>query len=145
MTIAIILVCLAAIAFYCTRAPHRVTVENGTRITLTAGETVLHGTLNETVTAKAFAEQLPITYTVSASSVDMCGGAGELPTDRSQHQIGWHIGDIDYGGGWFMIFQRMNLNIPFMRMPVIGSIDEADISVLQQLSGSVTFTVRLAE
>lgn len=40
MTIAIILVCLAAIAFYCTRAPHRVTVENGTRITLTAGETV---------------------------------------------------------------------------------------------------------
>ena len=30
-------------------------------------------------------------------------------------------------------------------MPVIGSIDEADISVLQQLSGSVTFTVRLAE
>lgn len=140
----IILLCLVSAAFFCTRPPHR-TPADGAEITLTTGDTVLHGKLNDTVTAKAFAAQLPKTYTVSVSSMDMCGGAAELPSDSSENQTGWNIGDIDYGGGWFMIFQRINLNIPFMKMPVIGRIDEEDIPALQELSGSVTFTVELAD
>ena len=140
----IILLCLVSAAFFCTRPPYRTPAE-GAEITLTTGDTVLHGKLNDTVAAKAFAAQLPKTYTVSVSSMDMCGGAAELPSDSSENQTGWNIGDIDYGGGWFMIFQRINLNIPFMKMPVIGRIDEEDIPVLQELSGSVTFTVELAD
>ena len=143
MTIwAIAILCVIGIAVYCTREPKRSGLENGTRIELIIKDTVLHATLNNTRTSLAFQEQLPKTYSVSKSSVDICGGATDLPSDRSERQTGWKIGDIDYGGGWFMIFHGGQNNIPFLKMMVIGSIDENDIAKLNELNGNFQITVQ---
>lgn len=78
----------------------------GQRIIMHFGNTDVYGELNDTETAKAFAEHLPTTVHVNGTGIDFCGQMPfELPYDEEQVHHGWTNGDINYnpGGGWFAV------------------------------------------
>ncbi|MCQ2511090.1 MAG: hypothetical protein MJ116_11600 [Lachnospiraceae bacterium] len=70
--------------------------ENGTKIRLTFGDTVIFGVLNDSETAKALIEKLPYTQQMSRYSHDFCGVTEELPYQEENVHYGWLNGDIDY-------------------------------------------------
>ena len=77
-----------------------------TRIVMHFGATDVHGVLNETETARAFADRLPVSIRVSGTGVDFCGQMPfKLPCSQDQIGFGWTNGDINYnpGGGWFAV------------------------------------------
>ena len=85
--------------------PTRV-LEEGTRINMHFGDTVIPGILNDSTTAKAFIEMLPLTVHESRYSHDFCGSMGEnLPFDEEDERYGWLNGDIAIGTDvpWFTI------------------------------------------
>ncbi len=58
---------LVFLVIWFSRPPKRRGLENGTRITLTAGSIVLHATLNVTKAAESFKHQLPLPLMVLGS------------------------------------------------------------------------------
>lgn len=76
--------------------PTRV-IENGTRINLHFGDTVLPGILNDCDTAKALIDMLPYTVHMNSYSHDFCGVMpDDLPYNEDEVHYGWLNGDIDY-------------------------------------------------
>ena len=76
--------------------PTRKPMENGTKINMYFGDTVIPGVLNDSETAKALIEKLPYTQKVSRYSHDFCGVTEELPYKEDDVHYGWLNGDIDY-------------------------------------------------
>jgi len=78
-----------------------------TKIVLDFGGVLVPASLNDSATARAFAESLPATIRVRACGIDVCGRAPQaLPYTQSQVRRGWSNGDINYnpGGNWFAVF-----------------------------------------
>lgn len=75
--------------------PTRLPPENGTKILLHFGETVIPGMLNDSETAQALIAKLPYTQHMSRYSHDFCGVTEDLPYNEEEH-YGWLNGDIDY-------------------------------------------------
>ena len=99
--------------------------------------------LNDTVTAAAFAEQLPFTVRVSRYEHDYCGSADDLPCDTSQLRDGSSNGDIGYGAGYFSIlFSGEDESAVYKDMMIIGHVDEAYLERIAKLDASLTVTVR---
>ncbi len=139
-----IIVVLAGLVFWFAQAPKRSGLENGTKITLTSEDVVIHATLNNTKAAKSFASQLPKEISFGKSGVDFCATMTTIETDLSERQYGWHKGDISYVGGWLSIFYKGQNRLP-IKMMVIGSINEEDFETLIDLEGSVVFKVDIAK
>ena len=76
--------------------PTRIPAENGTRINLYFGDTVIPGVLNDSETAQALIAKLPVTQHMSRYSHDFCGVTDELPYAEDDVHYGWLNGDIDY-------------------------------------------------
>lgn len=76
--------------------PTRLPPENGTKILLHFGETVIPGMLNNSETAQALIAKLPYTQHMSRYSHDFCGVTEDLPYDEEEEHYGWLNGDIDY-------------------------------------------------
>jgi hypothetical protein len=76
--------------------PTRKPAENGTKINMYFGDTVIPGVLNDSQTAKALIAKLPYTQKVSRYSHDFCGVTQDLPYDKDSVHYGWLNGDIDY-------------------------------------------------
>jgi len=76
--------------------PTRLPPENGTKILLHFGETVIPGMLNDSETAQALIAKLPYTQHMSRYSHDFCGVTEDLPYDEEEEHYGWLNGDIDY-------------------------------------------------
>ena len=76
--------------------PTRLPPENGTKILLHFGETVIPGVLNDSETAQALIAKLPYTQHMSRYSHDFCGVTEDLPYDEEEEHYGWLNGDIDY-------------------------------------------------
>ncbi len=76
--------------------PTRLPAENGTRILLHFGNTVIPGVLNDSETAQALIAKLPYTQHMSRYSHDFCGVTEELPYNEEEEHYGWLNGDIDY-------------------------------------------------
>ena len=76
--------------------PTRLPPENGTKILLHFGETVIPGMLNDSETAQALITKLPYTQHMSRYSHDFCGVTEDLPYDEEEEHYGWLNGDIDY-------------------------------------------------
>lgn len=74
----------------------RIPMENGTRIKMTFGDTIITGVLNDSETAKALIDKLPYTQHMSRYSHDFCGVTEELPYQEEKVHYGWLNGDIDY-------------------------------------------------
>lgn len=76
-----------------------------TAVQIRVGDVAIPATLNDTVTGRALAAQLPMTLSGHRAEYDYCCVAEQpLATDHSELQDGWHNGDLLYGGGWFALF-----------------------------------------
>ena len=76
--------------------PTRLPPENGTKILLHFGDTVIPGVLNDSETAQALIAKLPYTQHMSRYSHDFCGVTEDLPYNEKEEHYGWLNGDIDY-------------------------------------------------
>ncbi len=76
--------------------PTRLPPENGTKILLHFGDTVIPGVLNDSETARALIAKLPYTQHMSRYSHDFCGVTEDLPYNAGEEHFGWLNGDIDY-------------------------------------------------
>ncbi len=74
----------------------RLPMEGGTKINMYFGDTLITGVLNDSKTAKALIEKLPMTQHMSRYSHDFCGVTEELPYNEDDVHYGWLNGDIDY-------------------------------------------------
>ncbi len=76
--------------------PTRLPPENGTKILLHFGDTVIPGILNDSETAQALIAKLPYTQHMNRYSHDFCGVTEDLPYNKEEEHYGWLNGDIDY-------------------------------------------------
>lgn len=127
--------------------PTRV-LEEGTRINMHFGDTVIPGILNDSTTAKAFVEMLPLTVHESRYSHDFCGSMGDfLPFDKEDERYGWLNGDIAIGTNvpWFTIlFDDEEISEQYGNLVNIGVID-CELSAISNLRGSYDVLIELAE
>lgn len=138
------LIVLVLVVVWFKQPPRRIGLENGTRITLTSENMVIHATLNDTEAAKSLAAKLPMQVSFGRSSVDYCATAPQLDSKRSQSQFGWHNGDISYVGGWLSIFYGGQHRLP-MPMMVLGNIDSADMPKLNAAGSQISFKIEVAK
>ena len=127
--------------------PTRV-LEEGTRINMHFGDTVIPGILNDSTTAQAFIEMLPLTVHESRYSHDFCGSMDDfLPFDEEDERYGWLNGDIAIGTDvpWFTIlFADEEISEQYGNLVNIGVID-CDLSAISDLQGSYDVLIELAE
>ena len=127
--------------------PTRV-IENGTRINLHFGDTVLPGILNDCDTAKALIGMLPYTVHMNSYSHDFCGVMpDELPYNEDEVHYGWLNGDIDYAidAPYFTILHSdEEISEQYGYQVNIGVLD-CELSQIRGLSGSYDVLIELAE
>lgn len=127
--------------------PTRV-IENGTRINLHFGNTVLPGILNDCDTAKALIEMLPYTVHMNSYSHDFCGVMpDELPYNEDEVHYGWLNGDIDYAinAPYFTILHSDEDNSEQYDYQVNIGVLDCELSQIRDLSGSYDVLIELAE
>lgn len=127
--------------------PTRV-IENGTRINLHFGDTVLPGILNDCDTAKALIDMLPYTVHMNSYSHDFCGVMpDDLPYNEDEVHYGWLNGDIDYAvnAPYFTILHSdEDISEQYGDQVNIGVLD-CELSKIRELSGSYDVLIELAE
>lgn len=127
--------------------PTRV-IENGTRINLHFGDTVLPGILNDCDTARALIDMLPYTVHMSSYSHDFCGVMpDDLPYNEDEVHYGWLNGDIDYAinAPYFTILHSdEDISEQYGYQVNIGVLD-CELSQIRELSGSFDVLIELAE
>ena len=110
-------------------------------------KTNVTGTLNDTETARAFAEKLPVTIHVGGTGMDFCGLMPfELPYEPEQVHFGWTNGDINYNpeGGWFaLLFAGEEVSAGSGDQLVMGRVT-SPLDVLHELSGSYDLVIERA-
>ena len=117
-----------------------------TPITLTIGDKVLNGYLNDSEPAKSLLAQLPLTVTLNDSDNDFCGGNLDIEYSDSDVQSGYKNGDLAF---WtlannFVIFVDDEENSADTgNLVVLGKIMESQ-EVLDSLEGSINVTIALA-
>lgn len=118
------------------------------RIIMRFGETAVHAVLNDTETARAFADRLPVRVRVSGTGIDFCGQMPfSLPYEDAQVKHGWTNGDVNYnpGGGWFaVLFDDEENSRRYGDQVNMGRVTDP-LSVLHGLSGSYEVLVEKAE
>ncbi|WP_165062911.1 MULTISPECIES: cyclophilin-like fold protein [unclassified Adlercreutzia] len=117
------------------------------KVQLEFGDTkAVFATLNNTETAKAFAEALPVTLHVGSSGMDFCGQIGmRLPYTESQVHNGWKNGQLNYNpeGGWLAVFYGgEEQSSAYGDQVVMGQLDDGEIEKLRQLGSSYDLTIK---
>lgn len=127
--------------------PTRV-LEEGTRINMHFGDTVIPGILNDSETAQALIEMLPYTVHMSHYSHDFCGVMpDELPYAENEVHYGWLNGDIDYEvrAPYFTILFGDEENSEVYGNQVNIGVITCELSKISELSGSYDVLIELAE
>ena len=127
--------------------PTRV-IENGTRINLHFGDTVLPGVLNDCDTAKALIDMLPYTVRMNSYSHDFCGVMpDELPYNEEEVHYGWLNGDIDYAidAPYFTILHSDEDISERYGYQVNSGVLDCELSQIRDLSGSYDVLIELAK
>lgn len=127
--------------------PTRV-LEEGTRINMHFGDTVIPGILNDSETAQALIEMLPYTVHMSHYSHDFCGVMpDELPYKEEEVHYGWLNGDIDYAinAPYFTILFADEENSEVHGDQVNIGVIDCELSRISELSGSYDVLIELAE
>lgn len=121
---------------------------SSTPIVMHFGDTEVRGALNDTDTARAFAEHLPARIRVSGTGIDFCGPMPfELPYEQGQVAFGWKNGAINYnpGGGWFaVLFDDEENSQRYGDQVNMGHVT-SPLETLHALSGSYEVLVEKAE
>lgn len=118
-------------------------LEDTTLITLTIGDTVLHGYLNDSMPAQSLISQLPLTVTLNDSDNDFCGGSLDIEYTESDVQSGYKNGDLAF---WtpannFVIFVDDEENSADTgNLVILGKITELQ-EVLDALEGTIDVTI----
>ena len=118
-----------------------------TRIPMEFGDTLITGVLNDSETAKALIEKLPMTQHVNRYSHDFCGVTEDLPYNEDEVHYGWLNGDIDYAidAPYFTIlFEDEEVSEQFGDQVNIGVIT-VPLSEIAALEGSYDVRIELAE
>ena len=127
--------------------PTRV-IENGTKINMHFGDTIIPGILNDSDTAKALIEMLPYTVHMNSYSHDFCGVMpDDLPYHEEEVHYGWLNGDIDYAidAPYFTILHSdEEISEKYGYQVNIGVIT-CELSKIRDLSGSYDVLIELAE
>lgn len=124
-----------------------VDLENTTPITLTIGDTVLSGYLNNSAPAQSLIAQLPLTVTLNDSGNDFCGDSLDIEYSDSDVQSGYENGDLAF---WppasnFVIFVDDEENSASTGdLVMLGKITEPQ-ETLDALEGRIDVTIALAE
>lgn len=118
-----------------------------TKINLRFGATVVAAELNDTDTARSFAEKLPTTIHVGGTGIDFCGQMPfELPYEKSQVGRGWSNGDVNYNpsGGWFaLLFDGEEDSDRYGDQVNMGRVTDP-LDTLHALSGSYDLVIERA-
>ena len=125
----------------------RIPPENGTKINLYFGDTRITGVLNDSETAQALIEKLPMTQQMNRYSHDFCGVTEELPYNEEEVHYGWLNGDIDYAlnAPYFTIlFEDEEVSEQYGYQVNIGVIT-TPLADLSALDGSFDVRIELAE
>ena len=127
--------------------PTRIPDANGTKINMVFGDTVIPGVLNNSETAKALIEKLPLTQTVNRYSHDFCGVTEKLPYNENEEHYGWLNGDIDYATDapyFTILFEDEDVSEQYGNQVNIGVIT-CPLEQIANLSGSFDVRIELAE
>ena len=125
----------------------RLPMEGGTKINMYFGDTLITGVLNDSETAKALIEKLPMTQHMSRYSHDFCGVTEELPYNEDDVHYGWLNGDIDYAlnAPYFTIlFEDEDVSEQYGYQVNIGVIT-CPIEDIAALQGSYDVRIELAD
>ncbi len=126
---------------YATRA-----LENGTKIKLVIGETVIPGVLNDGKSAQALIAKLPYTVRLQRYEHDYCGVMdAPLPYDKKDLRSGWLNGDIAYAvdGDYFTIlYKDEDVSQQFDGIVNMGVLS-APLSVMDTLDRSISVRIEL--
>ncbi len=127
--------------------PTRV-IEDGTKINMYFGDTVVPGILNDSETAQALIEMLPYTVHMNRYSHDFCGVMDDpLPYKEEDVHYGWLNGDIDFAtdADYFTIlFEDEELSEQYGYQVNIGVID-CPLENISKLTGSYDVRIESAE
>lgn len=127
--------------------PTRIPDENGTKINMYFGDTVIPGVLNNSETAKALIAKLPLTQTVNRYSHDFCGVTEKLPYNENEEHYGWLNGDIDYATDapyFTILFEDEDASEQYGNQVNIGVIT-CPLEQIANLNGSFDVRIELAE
>jgi len=127
--------------------PTRIPDENGTKINMHFGDTVIPGVLNNSETAKALIAKLPMTQTVNRYSHDFCGVTEKLPYNENEEHYGWLNGDIDYATDapyFTILFEDEDVSEQYGNQVNIGVIT-CPLEQIANLSGSFDVRIELVE
>ena len=127
--------------------PTRLPMEGGTKINMYFGDTVIPGVLNDSDTAKALIQKLPLTQHVSRYAHDFCGTTEELPYSEDEVHYGWLNGDIDYATDapyFTILFEDEDVSEQYGYQVNIGVIT-CPIEDIANLEGSFDVRIELAE
>lgn len=118
-----------------------------TAITLTVGETVLEGYLNDNRSARDLISRLPVTVSLNRGAHDYCGDiTPALAYDESDVQNGWKNGDLAFwtAGNDFVIFHSDEENSSATGDIVnIGAVT-SDLETIRSLGQRIDVTVALS-
>lgn len=121
--------------------------KGSTPITLTVGNTVLDGYLNNSKAAKSLLAKLPLTVTLEDSDNDFCGGNLSLDYDKKDVQYGYKNGDLAF---WtpannFVIFvDDEEKSADTGDLVILGKITSPK-KMLSSLKGTIKVTIRKKE
>ena len=122
-------------------------MEGGTKINMYFGDTLITGVLNDSETAQALIDKLPVTQHVNRYSHDFCGVTEDLPYKEEEVHYGWLNGDIDYAidAPYFTIlFEDEDDSEQYGDQVNIGVIT-TPLSEIAVLEGSYDVRIELAE
>ena len=118
-----------------------------TAITLTVGETVLEGYLNDSRSARDLISRLPVTVSLNRGAHDYCGDiTPALAYDEDDVQSGWKNGDLAFwtAGNDFVIFHSDEENSSSTGNIVnIGAVT-SDLETVRSLGQNIDVTIARA-
>ncbi|WP_303961103.1 cyclophilin-like fold protein [Succinatimonas hippei] len=127
--------------------PTRV-IKEGTKINMHFGDTVILGILNDSYTAKALIDRLPITVRVNRYSHDFCGVMDDpLPYHEEDEHFGWLNGDIDFAtdGNYFTILFEDEEKSEIYGSQINIGVIACPLKKISDLSGSYEVLIELAK
>ena len=123
-------------------------IENGTRVNLIVGDTVIPATLNDSKSARELISRLPVTQEMSHFTHDYCGVMEKpLSFDEKDVHNGWLNGDIDFAtdGNYFTIlYKDEDISKQFGSQVNMGIIN-VPLSVMDTLDSHITMRIELAD
>lgn len=124
----------------------RLAAEEGTQIKITAGETVLTATLNNTKTSSDFIKSLPVTIKMTRwGNREYYGKVENALSEEGELQNGFENGDVAYwpSGKSFAIFFNKEANLNISNLIKMGTIT-SDLKLFNNLDESVEMKIEVS-